>query len=91
MSEIEDTFLIQNKCGLHARAATILAQLAQQFNATITLYQGDKEAPGDSVLALLMLESSHGKQIRVHCQGPDAEPALHAIGELIAQKFHEDE
>ena len=91
MNKVEGTFLIQNKCGLHARAATVLAQLAQQFNAQITLYQDDKEAPGDSVLALLMLESSHGKQLRVCCEGPDAEHALTAIGELIAQKFHEDE
>ena len=40
----EDTFLIQNKLGLHARAATVLAQLALQFDAKITLYQDDKEA-----------------------------------------------
>lgn len=39
----EDTFLIQNKLGLHARAATELAQLAVQFDAEVTLYQGDKK------------------------------------------------
>ena len=43
----EDTFLIKNKLGLHARAATVLAQLAVQFDATITLFQDDKEAAGD--------------------------------------------
>ena len=47
---IEDTFLIQNKLGLHARAATVLAQLAVKFDASITLFQDDKEAAGDSVL-----------------------------------------
>ena len=40
----EDTFLIQNKLGLHARAATVLAQLALQFDAKITLFQDEKEA-----------------------------------------------
>ena len=54
----EGTFLIQNKCGLHARAATVLAQLAVKFDANITIYQDEKEAAGDSVLALLLLESS---------------------------------
>jgi phosphocarrier protein NPr len=89
--QAEDTFLIKNKLGLHARAATVLAQLAMQFDAQITLYQDDKMAEGDSVLALMLLESSQGKEVRVVCEGPDAQQALNAIGELIADRFHESE
>ena len=88
---IEDTFLIQNKLGLHARAATVLAQLAVKFDASITLFRDDKEAAGDSVLALMLLESSQGKEVKVVCEGPDAEQALNAIGELISQRFNEQE
>ena len=88
---IEDTFLIQNKLGLHARAATVLAQLAVKFDASITLFQDDKEAAGDSVLALMLLESSQGKEVKVVCEGADAEQALNAIGELISQRFNEQE
>ncbi|BBN80295.1 phosphocarrier protein NPr [Pseudoalteromonas sp. A25] len=87
----EDTFLIQNKCGLHARAASVLAQLAVKFDAQITLYQDEKSAAGNSVLALLLLESSQGKEVKVVCDGPDAQGALQAVGELIAQKFYEQE
>jgi len=87
----EDTFLIKNKLGLHARAASVLAQLAVQFDATITLFQDDKQAAGDSVLALMLLESSKGKEVKVICEGPDAEPALAAIGQLIAERFNEQE
>lgn len=88
---LEDTFLIENKLGLHARAATVLAQLAVQFNASITIYQDDKKAAADSVLGLMLLESSQGKEINVVCEGPDAEQALHAVGQLIAQRFNEQE
>jgi len=87
----EGTFLIRNKLGLHARAATVLAQLAVKFDATITLFQDGKQAAGDSVLALMLLESSQGKEVKVVCEGPDAEPALNSIGELIEQRFHEHE
>ncbi|MDP2636547.1 MAG: HPr family phosphocarrier protein [Pseudoalteromonas sp.] len=87
----EGTFLIRNKLGLHARAATVLAQLAVKFDATITLFQDEKQAAGDSVLALMLLESSQGKEVKVVCEGPDAEPALNSIGELIEQRFHEHE
>ncbi|CCQ10391.1 Phosphocarrier protein, nitrogen regulation associated [Pseudoalteromonas luteoviolacea B = ATCC 29581] len=89
--KIENTFLIKNKLGLHARAATVLAQLAMQFDASIMLHQDDKCAEGDSVLALMLLESSQGKEVRVVCEGPDAQKALDAIGELIADRFHETE
>ncbi|NMR27048.1 HPr family phosphocarrier protein [Pseudoalteromonas sp. NEC-BIFX-2020_015] len=88
---LEDTFLIENKLGLHARAASVLAQLAVQFDASITLHQDNKKAAGDSVLGLMLLESSQGKEVKVVCEGPDAEPALAAIGQLIAQKFNEQE
>ena len=88
---LEDIFLIKNKLGLHARAATVLAQLAIKFDASIMIYQDDKEAPGDSVLALMLLESSQGKEVKVVCEGPDAKQALHAVGQLIAQRFNEEE
>ncbi len=87
----EATFVIQNKLGLHARAASQLAQLAMNFDAKITLYQGDKSAEADSVLALLLLESGKGKEVRVVCEGNDEAGALVAIGQLIAEKFHEQE
>ncbi len=91
LMRLEDTFLIKNKLGLHARAASVLAQLAVQFDASITLHQDEKQAAGDSVLGLMLLESSQGKEVKVVCEGPDAEPALAAIGELIAQRFNEQE
>ncbi|SFD30192.1 HPr family phosphocarrier protein [Pseudoalteromonas denitrificans] len=87
----QDTFLIENRLGLHARAASVLAQLALSFDAKVTLQQGDKEADGDSVLALMLLEGAQGKEVKVTCSGPDAELALKTIGELIANKFHEQE
>ena len=55
----EDTFLIKNKLGLHARAATVLAQLAVQFDATITLFQDDKEAAGEFLHWDVSLQNFH--------------------------------
>lgn len=88
---VEKHFLIENKLGLHARPATLLAKLAMEFDATISIEQGDKIAEADSVLALMLLESSHGKEILVRCEGPQQELALNAIGELIKAKFNEGE
>ncbi len=84
-------YTIINKLGLHARAASQLASLALKFDAKVTLTQDDKSAEADSVLALMLLESSQGKEVLVQCEGPDAEQALIAIGQLIEAKFNEGE
>ena len=88
---IQKTLTIVNKLGLHARAATQLVQLANQFDAKIILKKGDKEADASSVLGLMMLESHQGEQVDVVVDGDDAADALAAIEELIEGKFNEDE
>ncbi len=89
MPTLERQVTICNKLGLHARAATKLAVLASEFDASITLIQGDKQASAASVLGLLMLESGMGKTIQLIAEGPDAEPALNAVCALIEAKFDE--
>ena len=88
---LEKNLLIVNKLGLHARAATQLAKLANQFDAQVTVVQGDKSASANSVLGLMMLESSQGKEVQVISEGQDAEQALAAVEKLIVEKFNEDE
>lgn len=88
---VESTVEIVNKLGLHARAATKLVQLSNEFESEITLQQGDNQAPANSVLALMMLESSQGKNVTVICDGSDAEKALEAVTQLIQNKFDENE
>lgn len=88
---IEKQLTIVNKLGLHARAATQLVSLANQFDATITLHKDDKQADATSVLGLMMLESHQGETVTVECEGQDAEAAFAAIKELIDGKFNEAE
>jgi len=88
---IEKSLTIVNKLGLHARAATQLVQLANQFEAEIMLNKDDKEANANSVLGLMMLESAQGAQVKVVVTGPDAENAMAAVETLIAGRFNEDE
>jgi phosphocarrier protein NPr len=80
---------IINQLGLHARAATKLAQLCQQFDARIQLVQEGKTADASSVLALLMLASSKGKTVQVCTEGVQAEQALTAVVDLINNGFDE--
>jgi len=81
--------VIRNKLGLHARAATKLAQLTHQFDAQVRIRQGQQEVDASSVMCLLLLASGQGKTIEVSAEGPDADAALTAISQLIEAKFDE--
>ncbi|WP_417763546.1 HPr family phosphocarrier protein [Shewanella sp.] len=87
--KIEREVTIINKLGLHARAATKLAMLANAFDANVTIVQGSKKASAGSVLGLLMLETGMGKTIKLVAEGTEAEAALNAICELVNARFDE--
>ncbi|WP_100644512.1 HPr family phosphocarrier protein [Alteromonas facilis] len=91
MARVEQQVTIVNKLGLHARAATQLVTLANQFDASITLHKDDKSADANSVLGLMMLESHQGETVTIVCEGEDAEAAFVAIKDLIDGKFNEQE
>jgi phosphocarrier protein NPr len=89
-NSFSQTVTIVNQLGLHARAATKLAQLCQKFDAKIELQQEGKIADASSVLALLMLASSKGKNVDVLTHGTEAEAALKSVVELINNGFDEN-
>ncbi|MDE0550201.1 HPr family phosphocarrier protein [Vibrio sp. VP6] len=84
--ELSRKVLIQNRLGLHARAAVKLVELAQSFDAVVTI-----TATADSVMGLLMLESAQGQYVTIHATGDQAELALDAVCHLIEDKFDEGE
>lgn len=87
--KLTEEVTIVNQLGLHARAATKLVQLCQQFSARIELTQEGKSADASSVLALLMLASSKGKTVQISAEGDDAQAALTAVTTLIRNGFDE--
>lgn len=89
MNRVSRELFIKNRLGLHARAAIKLVELAQSFEATITISNEEKSATADSVMGLLMLESAQGQQICVSAEGHDAEAALNAVTALIEAGFDE--
>ena len=65
MAIAEQTVLIENKLGLHARAATKLAKLSQNYQAKITLTLDQKSATADSIMGLMLLTGSQGKEVKI--------------------------
>lgn len=85
----EQIFTIINRLGLHARAAAKFVTTASEFNADIHVSKDDRQVNGKSIMGVMMLAAAKGTEIRVIAEGDDAEPALQAIGDLIADYFGE--
>jgi phosphotransferase system HPr (HPr) family protein len=92
MTDLAQSLEITNKYGLHARASTRLAQVAQNYDSRITIARetGGQEVDAKSVLGILSLGAEHGETIKVCISGEDAEAAMKAVVELVECKFHED-
>ena len=83
-------FTVVNERGMHARAASKLAQLASAYPCEILLSGPEEEAvSGKSVMGVLLLCGAKGSEIQVTAKGDQANEAVEAIGELIASGFGE--
>lgn len=84
--------VIQNKLGLHARAAAKLTELASQFTDCEIFIARDKQrVNAKSIMGVMMLAAGMGITVTVDAQGPQAKEALKAIEALILSKFGEAE
>jgi phosphocarrier protein HPr len=83
------TFEVVNKLGMHARAATKLVQMASRYRAEVHIEKDGHMANAKSVMGVLLLCGHQGSRVTVSAKGDDAEEAVAAIGQLIADKFGE--
>ncbi|MCF6218783.1 MAG: HPr family phosphocarrier protein [Gammaproteobacteria bacterium] len=82
---------IVNKLGLHARAAAKLVSLASGFSSEIEVEHGERRVNGKSIMGVMMLAASRGKEIIIHAEGDDENKALQQLCSLVANRFGEAE
>lgn len=82
---------IVNKLGLHARASAKLTQAASAYKSEVWLERNGRRVNAKSIMGVMMLAAGKGSTMVVETEGVDADQALKAILELIADKFGEGE
>lgn len=80
---------INNRLGLHARAAAKLVSLCSRFSSHVVLFANGRRAEGRQFIALLMLSAALGTQISIEVSGPDEHQAIVAVTRLIGSGFDE--
>lgn len=84
------TILVTNSEGLHARAATLVAELVRRFGVKVELTKGGERVEGTEVLQILSLGAAQGEQLLAEATGENAEEVLDALVKLFASNFAED-
>ena len=87
---IEKTVVVTNRLGIHARPATVFVQAAAKFQADIFLSKGDvSRVNGKSIMGVMMLAAEQRAEVLVEAEGTDAEQAVDALAELLANDFED--
>ena len=84
------TLQITNKRGLHARAAAKFVRTVGQFDCQVRVAFKGQEVSGLSIMGLMMLAAGLGCCIEISAQGPQAQEALDALAQLVADRFDEE-
>lgn len=84
MGLIKKELIVKNKQGLHARPAAIFVQVANKFDARITVRRDTEEVNGKSIMGILMLGAEKGSLIIIEADGSDAEKALEELEKIIS-------
>jgi phosphocarrier protein HPr len=85
------TVVLINTAGLHLRAANLFVQTAVQYESKVEVIKDNQRVDGKSIMNLLMLGAVSGSELQIDATGGDAEKAINALAELVANKFYEDD
>jgi len=90
-ASVRGSFVIQNRLGLHARAAALFVQTVSALDAEVFVTKDGETVNGKSIMGLMMLAAGMGASIEVEARGRDMLQALAAIEALIQDKFREND
>ena len=82
---------INNKLGLHARAAAKFVRIASGFQSEIMIRLGNREVNGKSIMGIMMLAAGMGTEINIIAIGVDESEAIISLQTLVDDKFGENE
>ena len=86
---IERELTIQNRLGLHARAAGQFVQRASKFRSKILVSKDGLCVDGKSILGLLTLAGSQGSALSLRVEGEDEQDAVRDLVALVEGHFGE--
>lgn len=88
---INKKLIIQNKLGLHARAAAKFVSHASRYCSELELIKDKQRVNGKSIMGVMMLAASKGTEIELAITGEDEKEMFADLENLIGNNFGEEE
>ncbi len=88
---LQEKITVQNKLGLHTRAAAKLVATASKFESKSEIQHNDRKADCKSIMSLILLGVTKGNSLHLTITGADELDAREAIVKLFNDKFDEAE
>lgn len=88
---LKQTITIQNKLGLHARAAAKFVSHAGRYASAIQVVKKEQTVNGKSIMGVMMLAASKGTELEFVIEGDDAEQMMTDLTALVEDNFGEAE
>ncbi len=73
---LEQTAVLANKHGLHARPAAEFVKLAGRFDCDVKLTKDDLTVDGKSIMGVMMLAAERGSRLLIVTSGDDEAEAM---------------
>lgn len=86
MALVKKKLVVKNQSGLHARPAALFVQIANKFDARITVRRDDEEVNGKSIMGILMLGAEKGSEISIEAEGEDAHLAIVELEKIVTNE-----
>lgn len=83
--------MLENRRGLHTRAAAKLVDVAKKFQCKIEIQFNHRTVDAKSIMGVITLGAHHQQSLEFNFEGHDASSAKEALSELVTNKFGEDE
>lgn len=86
----EKFLTVQNRAGIHARPAALIAQTANKFSSEVTLEKDSALVNAKSIMGVITMAAGYNTQLVLRAEGPDEKEAAEAVAQLFESKFEED-
>ena len=82
---------IKNSTGLHARPAALFVKKAGEFESDINVIFNDKEVNAKSVMGVMSLGASKGKEIVIQAEGEDSQRAVEQLVKFVEYEMPKED
>lgn len=86
---ISETVKLNNKTGLHARPAAMLAKIMKKHDSSLTFVYDGKKIPIKGMMGILGAGIKGGSEVEIICIGEDEMPLMNELKAAFADGFGE--